>query len=222
MAIVWPCLLSVAAYCAAGGEIKAPRHDCPDCLVPMIFWGGYCRRVRLGPATGDCPVIFVPRQCCPKCGATHAMLPSFVLAWRLDPVEVIGSVISAVAGEGSSLAAAARAEPAAGWVPYETARGWWRAFTARGRPEQLAGMFSAVAVELNVAHLPRLRAADLPADALTAVRAAFRAAVELPGWLGAGCWGLASCVTGGKLLAPNITARYAVIGKRRLMVPVPP
>ena len=36
--------------------------------------------------------IFVPRLRCARCGVSHALLPAFTLAWRLDVTETIGSV----------------------------------------------------------------------------------------------------------------------------------
>ena len=56
----------------------------------MMFWAGYRRYVR---AAGRCRKIFVPRLRCGRCGVTHALLPAFVLAWRLDAAEAVGSVI---------------------------------------------------------------------------------------------------------------------------------
>jgi hypothetical protein len=50
---------------------------------------------------------------------THALLPAFVLAWRLDVAETTGAVIGEVAGgAGGVRPAAARLG-----VPYTTARG---------------------------------------------------------------------------------------------------
>src|SRR5450759_2553665 len=95
VAIVWPCPLSVDAYVAAGREAEFPRPDCPSCAGPLVFWSGYLRHVRAG---GRCQRIFVPRLRCGPCRVTHALLPAFVLAWRLDVAETIGTVVAEVAG----------------------------------------------------------------------------------------------------------------------------
>jgi hypothetical protein len=158
--------------------------------------------------------MFVPRVRCAACGASHALLPAFVLAWRLDTAEVIGSVIAEVAdGRCGVRPAAARAG-----VPHTTARGWVRRFAARA--VRLGTGFAALAVDLGGP------AADPPAGAprfaLAAIGAAFAAAAGLPGWLAAGPWRFASAVSGGTLIAANITSPFLIVGRRRFMPPVPP
>ena len=108
----------------------------------MMFWAGYRRYVR---AAGRCRKIFVPRLRCGRCGVARALLPAFVLAWRLRcTAEAVGSVIGQVASSRcrSSFPAAARAG-----VPSTTARGWVRRFTGRGG--ELGVAFAALAVELG-------------------------------------------------------------------------
>src|SRR6266704_3576206 len=140
VAIVWPCPLSVDAYVAAGREAEFPRPDCPSCAGPLVFWSGYLRHVRAG---GRCRRIFVPRLRCGPCRVTHALLPAFVLAWRLDVAETIGAVIGQVAGGVCGvLPATARAG-----VPDTTARGWVR--RVRRRAPELGVAFAALAVELG-------------------------------------------------------------------------
>src|SRR5689334_2318666 len=124
MSMVWPCPLTVDAYVLIGRAVMVPRPDCPSCSSPVVFWSGYWRYVRW---LGRCRKIFIPRVRCRGCGVTHALLPAFVLAWRLDAAEPVGAVIGQVAvGEGGVRPAAARAG-----VPYTTARGWVRRFSAR-------------------------------------------------------------------------------------------
>jgi len=173
VAIVWPCPLAVDAYVAAGRDVGFPRPACPSCAGPLVFWPGYRRYVR---EAGRCRKIFVPRLRCSRCGVSHALLPAFVLAWRLDVTETVGVVIAAVAGGACGVRPAAER---AG-VPYTTARGWVRRFRARGR--ELGVAFAALAVELGGA------AVTLPDGAgrfvLAAIGAAFAAAASLPGWAG--------------------------------------
>ncbi len=97
VAMVWPCPLSVDAYAAAGREVEFPRPDCPSCTGLLVFWSGYRRY-------GRCQRIFVPRL---RCRVTHALLPAFVLAWRLDASEAIGTVIAEVAGAAGGVRPAA-------------------------------------------------------------------------------------------------------------------
>ena len=210
MAIVWPCLLPVDAYVAAGREVEFPRPACPSCSGPLVFWSGYRRHVR---EAGRCRKIFVPRLRCSPCRVTHALLPAFVLAWRLDVAEAVGAVIGQVAGGACGVRpAAARAG-----VPDTTARGWVRRF--RRRAPELGVAFAALAVELGgQAIVPAGQAGRF---ALAAITAAFDAAAGLPGWLMAGLWRFASSVSGGRLIAANTGSPFLVAGRRRFMPPVP-
>jgi len=210
VAIVWPCPLPVDAYVAAGRKVEVPRPACPSCAGPLVFWSGYWRHVR---AAGRCRKLFVPRLRCAPCRVSHALLPAFVLAWRLDVAETVGAVIGEVAGGvGGVRPAGARAG-----VPHTTARGWVRRFTGRGG--ELGVAFAALAVDLGG------EAIRPPAEAgrfaLAAIAAAFDAASALPGWLAVGRWRFAAAVSGGRLLAANTVSPFLVVGKRRFMPPVP-
>ena len=212
MAIVWPCPLPVDAYVAAGREVEFPRPGCPWCQVSMTLWAGYWRHVR-ETGRSRCRKIFVPRLRCGPCRVSHALLPAFVLAWRLDVAETVGAVIGQVAGGVCGVRpAAARAG-----VPDTTARGWVRRF--RARAAELGVVFAALAVDLGG------EAIRPPAEAgrfaLAAVTAAFDAAAALPGWLAVGLWRFASAVSGGRLIAANTGSPFLVVGRRRFMPPVP-
>ena len=211
MAIVWPCPLAVDAYVAAGRDAGFPRPACPSCAGPLVFWSGYRRYVR---EAGRCRKIFVPRLRCSRCGVSHALLPAFVLAWRLDVAETVGMVIAEVAGGGCGVRPAA----ARVGVPHTTARGWVRRF--RVRAGELGAGFAALAVELGGVAVTPPAGADR--FALTAITAAFGAAAGLPGWLAAGLWRFASSVSGGRLIAVNTTSPWLIVGGRRFMPPVPP
>jgi hypothetical protein len=209
--MVWPCPLPVDAYAAAGRDVGFPRLDCPSCAGPLVFWSGYRRHVR---AAGRCVRIFIPRVRCGPCRVSHALLPAFVLAWRLDVAEVIGTVVAEVASGGCGVRpAAARAG-----VPYTTARGWVRRFAARA-PRIGAG-FAALAVELGGEPFPP--PAGAARFALAAIGAAFATAAALPGWAGLGSWRFASVVSGGRLITASTTSPFLVVGRRRFMPPVPP
>lgn len=177
----------------------------------MTFWSGYLRHVR---EAGRCRKIFIPRLRCRACGVTHALLPAFVLAWRLDVAEAVGTVVAAVAGGACGVRPAAERLG----VPYTTARGWCRRFSGRGG--ELGTAFAALAVELGG------EAVRPPADAgrfaLAAVTAAFDAASGLPGWLALGRWRFASSVSGGRLITANAISPFLMVGRRRFMPPVPP
>jgi hypothetical protein len=209
--MVWPCTLPVDAYAEAGRKVEFPRPLCPACAGPLVFWSGYRRWLR---AADRCWKIFVPRLRCGPCAVTHALLPAFVLGWRLDAAETIGAVLAEVAGGRCGV------RPAAGraGVPYTTARGWVRRF--RRRAPALGIAFAALAVELGGQVIAP--AAGAGTFALAAISEAFAAASALPGWLTAGAWRFASAVSGGRLITANTISPFLVIGRRRFMPPVPP
>jgi hypothetical protein len=209
--MVWPCPLTVDAYASMGRAVKVPRPECPSCLVPVVFWSGYWRHVRRQERERK---IFIPRVRCRACGVTHALLPAFVLARRLDAAESAGLVIGQVAAGACGVRPAA----AAAGVPHTTARGWVRRFAARAG--ELAVSFSALAVELG-GEAVRLLLEPLR-SAVTAIGAAFTAAAGLPGWAALGRWRFASAVTGGSLLAANASSPFLIIGTRRFMPPMSP
>jgi hypothetical protein len=164
-------------------------------------------------AAGRCQKIFVPRLRCRPCRVTHALLPAFTLVWRLDAAEVIGAVLTDVArGRCGVRPAAGRAG-----VPHTTARGWVRRFGARA--VELGTGFAALAVDLGGEPFPP--PAGAARFALAAIGAAFTAAAGLPGWAGFGAWRFASAVSGGMLIAANITSPFLVTGRRRFMPPIP-
>src|SRR5260370_17142461 len=113
VAIVWPCPLTVDAYVVAGRGVEFPRLECPSCARRMGLWSGYRRYVR---AAGRCRKMFVPRERCGLCRVSHALLPAFVLAWRLDTAEAVGAGIERGAGGRGGRPPAA--EPAT--VPHPT------------------------------------------------------------------------------------------------------
>ena len=208
MSMVWPCPLTVDAYASAGRAVKVPRPECPSCSGPVVSWSGYWRHIRWQERERK---IFIPRVRCRVCRVTHALLPAFVLARRLDAAECAGAVIGQVATGGCGVRPAA----ARMGVPYTTARGWVRRFA--GRALELAVSFSALCVELGgeaVQPLP-----DPLRSAVAAIGAAFTAAAALPGWAVLGRWRFAGAVTGGSLLAANASSPWLVIGSRRFMPP---
>jgi hypothetical protein len=141
------------------------------------------------------------------------LLPSFVLAGRLDVVDSVGQVLEAVA---SGLVGVRPAAARVG-VAHTTAREWLRRFTARASAIGVA--FAALCAELGGPVLaPR---ADTAAGAVSAIGAAFRAACEFPGWVRLTRWRFASAVSGGRLLAANTVSPYLVVGRRRFLPPVP-
>jgi len=212
MAIVWACALSVDEYVAAGRDVVVPRPDCPACATAMAFWSGYERAVRHnGPALR----LWVRRARCGKCRASHALVPSFCLLGRLDAVEVIGPAVAAVVVEGRGV----RPVAAEADVPHTTARDWVRRFGRRA--EMLNAAFAALVVEL-AGSAPSLPMSGTTAGhALAVMRAAFVAVRSRAGPALSSLWRFVAAVTGGRLLTTNTNPLSIILGRRRLIPPVP-
>lgn len=174
----------------------------------MGFWSGYARYVRLGRTWR----VWVRRAKCRWCRATHALLPSFALLWRLDGVEVIGSALErAVAGVGLGPVAAGLE------VPPTTARDWRRRF--RARAPTLASGLGALAVELGVP-APALPAGGEVA-ALAVLEAVWVGVRQRLGVVTPTRWRLAATVSGGGWLHTTTSPPWAGLGRRGWMPPVP-
>jgi len=190
MAIVWPTALGVEQYAAAGRNVEVPRLACPGCKQPMGFWGWYGRDVRVGRSQ----LLWVRRQRCRSCQASHAVLPSFVAHGRLDAVGVIGPALEAM------VAGRARAAADVLGLPYTTVRDWRRRFGARAEMLALGAVRACVALG---APAPRLSGAAV-AVALGALRSAWLAAWRRLGPGVGDLWRFANALVGGHLLTTNI------------------
>jgi hypothetical protein len=143
---------------------------------------------------------------------THALLPSFVLARRVDVVEVIGAALErAMAGVGVRPIAAGLG------VPHSTVRDWWRRFASRAG--LLAAGLGAVAVEVGAA-LP-VRVGDVQGAVLGALEVVRARVSRRLGRAAPGRWQLAGLLTGGGLLGATTSPPWP--GRRGLgwMPPVP-
>jgi transposase-like protein len=166
---------------------------CPVCAGGLGSWGGYRRRVRVGRARFR---LLVRRARCQACERTHALLPGFLLARRLDAVDAVGCALG-MAAEGRGYRPIATALG----LPESTVRGWLRRL--RRRADVLRGWFVGLAVELAE---PPARAPPGPsplglllgavADAFLAARLRFG-----PGAVSGGVWAFSSAATTGGLLA---------------------
>lgn len=206
VAIVWPCSLSVDEYRAAGDQVVVPRPDCPACSAPMMFWSGYLRSVRAG---GLCHLIWLRRARCGSCRRSHALVPSFCALGRLDVIDTIGAVITAVVtGPGGVRPAAVQAD-----VPHSTARDWVRRFGRRAA--RIAAVFAALFVELS--GLAPRPPAVVERGALWLMATAWVEARSRHGPGVAGLWPFVNLVCGGAMLAATTDPLSTVSGNRRLM-----
>jgi transposase-like protein len=175
------------------GPSLAAAMRCPACGGRLGSWGGYRRRVRVGRARFG---LLVRRACCPACERTHALLPGFLLAHRLDAVDAVGCALG-MAADGRGYRPIAAALGLSG----STVRGWLRRL--RARADVLRGWFVALAVELSE---PPARPPPVcsPLGLLVAAIADAFLAARLRLGLGAvtgGVWAFASASTTGGLLA---------------------
>ncbi|HZK16381.1 MAG TPA: DUF6431 domain-containing protein, partial [Solirubrobacterales bacterium] len=149
----------------SGPELPAGAR-CPDCGGELGRWGSYRRWAR---RSEEVHLLRIARAICHACRRTHALLPSFLYAWRTDLAEsILGALEMAAQGRGHRPAAARAA------VPEATARGWLR--RARKVASGRRAAFIALAVELG-ALPPRSPPPSGPLAALTeAIALAHRAA----------------------------------------------
>lgn len=171
--------------------------SCPGCGGRLAGWGFAVRRAVF--AAGRSFRVYVrPRRArCGSCGATHVLLPCWLLARRCDDgVAVIGDMLARSArGQGFRSIAAATG------VPEQTVRDRLRRF--RRSAGRVRGFFTRLAGVLAVDPVPLDPAGSVPADAVVAVAAAVAAArSRWPGMLAVSGWELAAAVTDGSLLSP--------------------
>ena len=169
--------------------------ECPDCGGVLAPWGWARGRVL---RSGAGMVRLRPRRTrCGGCGASHVLLPVFVLLRRVDLAEVIGEALAAKAS-----GAGARAIAVVLGRPVDTVRGWLRRFSARA--ERIRAYFTMLLVEAGVDPVVPALTATPFADAVASVAGVWKAAASR--WPDIGevsPWLLASAASRGRLLAPS-------------------
>ncbi len=179
---------------AGVGPSLSAGMRCPACAGGLGSWGSYARRVRVSQARFG---LLVRRARCKACGRTHALLPGFLLAYRLDVVDAVGCALGmAAGGRGYRRIAAALG------LPGSTVRSWLRRL--RARVDVLCGWFVGLAVEMAEAP-PRAPPGKESALGLLVrvIADAFLAArLRLgPGAVRGGVWAFSSAASSGRLLA---------------------
>lgn len=141
-------------------------------------------------------MLRIARAICGSCRRTHALLPSFLYARRIDLAELILRALELAAeGRGHRPAAAGAG------VPEATARGWLR--RARHLAAGRRAGFCALAVELGAVP-PRAPPAQAPLAALIeAIELAHGAAKERFGAAAPTCRAAFSAAASGGLLLAN-------------------
>ena len=173
--------------------------SCPGCGGRLGGWGHAVRR-RVFTA-GRFPVAVRPRRArCGSCGATHVLLPAWLLSRRCDGVSVIGDMLARAArGQGF------RSIAAASGVPQDTVRDRLRRF--RGSAGRVREFFTRLAVALAADPVPLDPAGSVLGDAVVAVAAAAAAAAGRWPALTVSGWELAAVVTLGSCLSPVVVFR---------------
>lgn len=179
---------------AGNGPLLTAGMRCPACSGELGSWGSYRRRVRVGRAMFW---LLIGRACCRACAGTHALLPGFLLARRLDAVDAIGCALGmAVEGRGYRPIAAALGRSVS------TVRGWMRRL--RARTDLLRGWFVGLAVEMaeSPGRAPPEVLSPLGLLARAIADAFLAARLRLgPGAVTGGVWAFCSAATSGRLLA---------------------
>ena len=170
--------------------------SCPGCGGRLGGWGHAVRRHVF--TVGRFPVAVCPRRArCAACGATHVLLPAWLLARRCDGTSVIGDMLTRAArGEGF------RSIACASGVPADTVRERLRRF--RASAGGVREFFTRLAGILAVDPVPLDPAGSVLGDAVVAVAAATAAAAGRWPALTVSAWELAAVVTAGSLLSPAV------------------
>jgi len=169
---------------------------CPGCGGRLGGWGHAVRRHVF--TAGRFPVAVRPRRArCAVCGATHVLLPAWLLARRCDGTSVIGDMLARAArGEGF------RSIAGASGVPLDTVRERLRRF--RSSAGIVREFFTRLAGVLATDPVPLDPAGSMLGDAVVAVAAAAAAAAGRWPALTVSGWELAAVVTVGSLLSPAV------------------
>lgn len=186
-----------SSYVAVGCAAEVPAQACPDCDHPLTGWGGYWRWVR--PERLPAQRIWIGRGRCRPCRRTQALLPSFLLARRLDEAAVIGSALTLAAGGSGARTIAQHLD-----LPHTTVRDWWRRVRAQA-PGLLANLL-ALAISLDAAPVPL--ATDGAAAVLEALEHAWQRARQRLGARVPDRWGFWSLISGGLALAPHTSPPF--------------
>jgi len=173
--------------------------SCPGCGGRLGGWGHAVRR-RVFTA-GRVAVSVRPRRArCVSCGATHVLLPAWLLLRRCDGVSVIGDMLARAArGEGF------RSVAAASGVPVDTVRDRLRRF--RSLAGRVREFFTRLAGVLAADPVPLDPAGSAAGDAVVAIAAAWAAAAGRWPALAVSPWELAAVVTAGSLMSPSVVFR---------------
>jgi hypothetical protein len=173
--------------------------SCPGCGGRLGGWGhAVLRRVF---TAGRLAVAVRPRRArCSACGATHVLLPAWLLARRCDSAGVIGDMLARAArGQGAGSIAAVSG------VPQDTVRDRLRRF--RSSAGRVREFFTRLAGVLAADPVPLDPAGSVAGDAVVAVAAAAAAAAGRWPALAVSAWELAAVVTMGSLLSPSVAFR---------------
>lgn len=176
-----------------GGEGPGLAGErCPCCDGRLTGWGSYLRLVRWGARV----MAFGVRRCrCGTCLVSHALLPAFLVAGRMDLASAIGTALGmGAAGRGHRPVAALLG------LPETTVRGWLRRL--RARAAGLRALFVRLALQLGAQTGRSPPPEGVLAWLLDAIATAHRVARERLGATVAQCvWSFSSAVSGGAWLA---------------------
>lgn len=181
--------------------LRTRKVPCPDCGRPMRPRGflGPLRKLRDG--TG-CDWPGRPRGHCDRCGRSHVLQPSSVVAHRSDSLEVLAAALLAFAGGArpADVAAAAR-------IPARTARGWLaqaRTFAGAHLPA-FAVMLDGLGGQ---GMLPRIGENPPLRELAPVLRAVTESAARKYGGREIPEWERVNLVCRGRFLSPSLNSRF--------------
>ena len=165
---------------------------CPGCDGRLTGWGSYPRLVRWGARV----MVFGVRRCrCRPCGVSHALLPAFLVAGRMDLASAIGTALGmGASGRGHRPIAVLLG------VPETTVRGWLRRL--RARAAGLRVLFVRLSLQLGWQPSRAPPPADVLGWLLDAITTAHRVARQRFAAAVCECvWSFSSAASGGLWLA---------------------
>lgn len=178
---------------AAGVGPSLPADArCPTCSGEVGRWPGYRRLVR---HRGRTTSLLLHRCRCRACRRTHALLPSFLLAYRRDSLTTIGRALLTAARGGGHRTVADGVD-----LPAATVRGWLR----RARRDPACRPALVLHLATLAGDAPRAHARGDPLNWLLDLIAAVHQSVHARLTDVIGCpFGLASAITTGRLLSAD-------------------
>ena len=72
-------------------KLNLPYLECPNCKSSKVIkWGFYVRNINyINNNKYEYKIIKIQRIKCKECGSTHALLPIFIVPYKINSIEII-------------------------------------------------------------------------------------------------------------------------------------